>query len=638
MIVLVFTNLAGIASADEANEVANVTLYVRKQFERLDLDHDQRLSLPEFLRRQGDQLELARDFQLYDLDASGLLTRTEFASVSGLVDPSLRGKMPDPFDDLVDNAIEALDESYGGWNERPSELVNAHTFVANFIGSISPGGKRYVTGRILRQADGDADGRLSRNEAKRFLQQQLGIRWHSGPLLREPTGRTVRMDRFIDADRDQSHSLSRTEFAAARWNDSAENHYFTVHDRDDNGLISYPEYAHYAAQNFFDPVEWFRSADVNLDALIDAEELARATDESRQHLVGSTLSAFDADNDEKLSIQEYRLSMHANVNYSWQVRPVDLDRDGWLTYDEFVFNEVDFFQLQRRYYFHRLDRDVDGRLSLAEFDFQTQRPFAIHLRSVGGNESRRIYQDRDFPQCGWPSVSLDGKQILFHRCPPSGYSQARIVVMDFDGGNVRDLCDGMKPSWSPDPRRFVCARKANGDEVWIMNAETRTGQRVTDGSSPSWSPDGETIAYLHDNGVWLYDVRRGSSRQVLHREDHRYQDLGDGIAWSPDSKRVVLVANLGDSSELVILPINEGGKPRVRCTLNSPSEGNLTWKSEQEIVFCSRKANHDPARILAVSPDNDSPPIQMSQFDDQYVWKSACLTPDRKWYIAVSEN
>ncbi len=132
--------------------------------------------------------------------------------------------------------------------------------------------------------------------------------------------------------------------------------------------------------------------------------------------------------------------------------------------------------------------------------------------------------------------------------------------MDLDGSNLRDLCDGVKPSWSPDSRRFVCARTASGNEVWIMNAETRTGQRVTDGSSPSWSPDGETIAYLRDNGVWLYDVRRGNSRQVFHREDHRYQDLGDSIAWSPDSRRVAFIANLGESSELVILPIRRGRK------------------------------------------------------------------------------
>ena len=171
-----------------------------------------------------------------------------------------------------------------------------------------------------------------------------------------------------------------------------------------------------------------------------------------------------------------------------------------------------------------------------------------------------------------------------------------------------------------------------------MNVETRTGQRITDGSSPKWSPDGETVAYLQDNGVWLYDVRRGNTRQILHREDHRYQDLGDSIAWSPDSKRVVLVANIGESSELVILPISGEEKPQVRCSLNSSCEGNLAWNTDQEIVFCLRETNRDQGRMVAVSPDDDSPPKQMSQFDDQHAWKSACLTPDRKWYIAVSRN
>lgn len=637
MIALVWAGSAYTGWSDDATNT-NATVVIGQEFARLDRDQDQRLTLAEFLGGRGRQPVLERDFRLYDLDESGRLTRSEFASVSGLVDPSLRGKLPDPFDDLVDNAVAALDESYGNWNQRPNELVNAHIFVANFIGSISPGGKRYVTGRILRQADGDADGRLSRSEAKRFLQQQLGIRWHSGPLLREPTGRLVRMNRFIDADQDQSNSVSRREFSAAHWDVPSENAYFLDHDRDQNGSISYLEYAHYTAQNFFDPIEWFRGADVNLNATLDAEEIATATEPSRQHLVGSTLSGFDSDDDKQLSLQEYRVSMHANVNYSWQVRPVDTDRDGWLSYDEFVFSRVDLFQLQRRYYFHRLDSDGDGRLSLSEFNFQTQRPFAIHLISVDGKKSRQIYQDREFPICGWPSVSSDGNRVLFHRCPPSGYSQGRIVIMDLDGSNLRDLCDGMKPSWSPDGRRFACQRTTGNAEVWIMNAETLTGQRITDGSSPRWSPDGESIAYLHDHGVWIYDVRRGQIRQLHRREDHRYQDLGDAIAWSPDSKRLALIANLSESSELVILQVNKENEPRVRHAQDAASHGNLNWDPNQQIVFCLHQETGGPARIVTISPDDNLATQPMSQFDEQIAWKSACLTPDGKWYIAVSEN
>ena len=61
--------------------------------------------------------------------------------------------------------------------------------------------------------------------------------------------------------------------------------------------------------------------------------------------------------------------MHANVNYTWEAKLVDRDGDGWISYEEFAFNRVDLFQLQRRFYFHRLDRDGDQRLTVSEFEF-----------------------------------------------------------------------------------------------------------------------------------------------------------------------------------------------------------------------------------------------------------------------------
>ena len=306
------------------------------------------------------------------------------------------------------------------------------------------------------------------------------------------------------------------------------------------------EFADLAGENFFDPIEWFRAADTNLDARVDANELAAATDDTRQHLVSSTLSAFDDDDDDKLSLREYRLSMHANVNYPWETQPVDSDRDGRLSYDEFVFCEVDLFQLQRRYYFHRLDRDGDGWLSLSEFEFKTQQPFSIYLRSPSSRATRvRFIRTINTRSAVGRAVSPDGTQILFHRCPPEGCSEGRIVVMSLEGQNVRELCDGVQPSWSADGKQFACAGQAEREGVWIMSADGRSGQRIADGSAPKWSPDGETIAYLHDNGVWVYDVGRAETRQIFRRQDHRYQDLGDDIAWSPRGERVAMLGNLG---------------------------------------------------------------------------------------------
>ena len=642
---------SAVTIAEEASEIAGTSSRLRVEFARLDGNSDRRLSRAEFLQRPGRRAVLARDFDLYDFDSNQSLTSAEFAAVSGLATPLLRGRVPDPYDQLVADAVAALDQSYDHWDQRPGELVNAHTFVANFIGSISHGGKRYVTGRILRHADSDADGRLSRAEAKRFLAHQLGIRWHDGPPLREPTGRLVRFDRFLEMDEDQNEVLSQSEFYAG-WpkGDSVEQDFARL-DWDRNGAVTYPEFAHHASENYFDPIEWFRKADTNLDAKLDASEIAGAVDDSRRHLVASTFSAFDDDNDSLLSLQEYRLSMLGNVNYTWSYQPIDSNRNGQLTYDEFVFHSADLFQLQRRYYFHRLDKDENGALSLDEFEYRAQNPLSIHQVSIDGVESRQIYRSDDFPRCGWPTVSPDGKRILFHRYPRASSSgsaerreKCRIVVMNRDGTNVRDLCDGSNPSWSPDGKQFACVRKTEGAlRIWIMGADGRSGLPLERGDCPRWSPAGSTIAFQHDHGIWLYDVVRAESRQIWRREDHPYQDLGHDIVWSPDSTKLAVLASRGAVSELVILPADRSDKARVSTSqpaFRVAGRTNLNWSSDG-ILF----AAHDPGGLLALvsagavsaGADNASAPQRVTAFQGDG-WKSACLTPDGKWYIAVSNQ
>lgn len=627
--------------ADEANPIATATEHVRSEFERLDVDHDQRLSLDEFLIRGGDRRVLERDFRLYDFDADERISPAELAAVAGLTEPMWRGRLPDPYDQLTADAVAALDQSYDDWQQRPGEQVNAHSFVAKFIASISDGGPLFVTGRLIVQADRDADGQISRLEAKHFLQQQLGVSWYDGPPLREPTGRLVRLDRFLAVDQDRDNQLSRDEFLAHWWNRSSAEEDFLLNDRDGNGQVSYAEFAHPASANYFDPIEWFRRADTDLDAMLDADELAAASDRSRRHLVASTLAAFDDDDNGKLSLQEYRLSMHANVNYSWHALPLDLDRDGRLSYGEFVFNNVDLFQLQRRYFFHRLDRDGDGRLSSTEFDFRKQTADTIQLRSATGSDSRRLYQDDRYPHAGWPSVSPNGLKILFQRGGSGDGVDGRIAVIGMDGRGLRELCDGSHPSWSADGQRFACTRRVDGEEIWIISADGYSGQPIADGRAPAWSPDGESIAYLHDNGLWIYDVRRGQTREIFRREDHRYRDLGDDLAWSPDSGRLALLGNRDESAELVIFEAAAAAagqpKPRIRFRFPTPCGADLSWSQQQGIILSRRDAERPRTQLLSINPDDQSDPRRIGAFGSGVDWKSACVTADGKWYIAVSK-
>jgi hypothetical protein len=628
------------ANADELAGMAEAGSSIRAEFQRLDLDADRKLRWDEFRSIPGDPRVRQRDFRLYDFDESGFLTQSEFACVSGLVEPHLRGTMPDPIDVLVEDAVAALDESYDHWDRRPQELVSAHTFVSNFLASISPGRKRFVTGRIIGQADRDADGRVSRTEAREFLEQQLGVRLRSGPPLREATGRVVRYDRFLATDDDRNGVLTRSEFIRSWWNPASASQDFDSADRDGNGHVTFEEYAHPRSNHYFDPVEWFRHADQDMDARLSGTELAASTEPERKHLVMSTLRAFDTDGDELLTLHEYRASMLASYNYPWHRRPPDQDRDGELSYDEFAVDLGEQFQLQRWYFFHRLDANRDGRLSLAEFAFRPLEPVSIWAFATSGKSSRLLYRSPEFPECGWPSISPDGSQLLLHQIPLSGPVDSQIVSVSLDGDHVRVLGKGIRPSWSPDGDFFVCERRSRDAGIWIIDAGGRSGRRISAGSAPRWSPDGRSIAFLKDNGVSIYDLETDESRTVLLREDHPYQDLGNDVAWSPDGMHLAVLGNFAATSQLLIVSSRgpQAGEVRVRYSFDTALRGQLHWTAGNSILLGVRDAKSGEITLLRVETDGENSPKPVDQFSEISGVRSACVTPDGQWYVAVVEQ
>ena len=627
--------------AEDFAGMAEATARIRSQFRRLDANGDMQVDLDEFQSLVGDTVAGQRDFRLFDFDSNGRLSRAEFACWPEVAEAHLRGTMPDPLEDLIDDAVTALDESYDQWDWRPDELVSAHAFVSNFLASISPEKKRFVTGRIVNQADSNADGRISRFEAKHFLEQQLGLRLHHGSPLREPTGRLVRYDLYLAMDEDHDGAIDQAEFLEGWWKPLLAQETFNAIDRDRNGRVTYDEYVLPLAPTYFDPIAWFRDSDTDLNARLSRDELELAVESSRRHLAESAVRAFDDDQDGELSLREYRCSMIGSFNYPWDRRPLDQDRDGMLSYDEFVFDDVDLFQLQRWYFFHRLDLDKDGRLSLGEFEFRPLAPLSIRAYSTKQDQSRLVYQNREFPDCGWPSVSPDGTQILLHECPTSTPTKGRIVSITLDRMYARVICDGIQPSWSADGEQFVCARRSRTEsEIWILDAGGRRGRRVAAGKSPKWSPDGRFIAFLHDNGLSILDIEAGEIRQILLREDHPYQDLGSDIAWSPDSQRLAALGNFAATSQLLILPVDlaKRGQVRIRYSFDVRCQSNLNWTDRDGVLLGVRDLKSHETRLISVSPDSDEEPNRVDRLGDKVGCRSACLTPDGKWYITVVEE
>src|SRR5690606_31794691 len=119
-----------------------------------------------------------------------------------------------------------------------------------------------------------------------------------------------------------------------------------------------------------------------------------------------------------------------------------------MSFDEFRFGDF-HAELLRLFYFHRFDTNSDGTLSRKEFPFRMQPPRNFHLLAADGSEFRRLYANDEYPHCGSPAVSPDGKTIAFDgRTGGKSLCEQRILMMSIDGTGFRDVCEGLMPTWS----------------------------------------------------------------------------------------------------------------------------------------------------------------------------------------------
>ncbi len=613
---------------------------VKTAFDAADANHDRLLSIEEYVAGDGDPDVRRRDFRLFDIDGNGRLSAAEFAAIPGLVPASERGAIPDPFDHLFDAAQAAMRMSLKQARQRPAAGVPAPTFVLLVLGTISPDGSQRMDGRWTAQADVDGDGHVIRTEAERFLEIHLGIRSPSGELLRRPNGRVVALGRFQRIDTNRNQMLERDEFLQGR-DGELDRQKFDAADHNRDGVLSFDEFRSPAGPGMDDPVEWFRNADKNLDGLIDVAEAEQATVESRRALVSPSFRAFDEDEDGKLSLDEYRLSMLGNPVAAWEKMPQDADNNHLLSFQEFLFPAAQC-ELLRLFYFHRLDRNGDKQLTMPEFPFRTPPPNMFHLLAADGSEFRQLYANKEYPHCGSPAVSPDGQTIAFDgRKGGESLRAQRILMMSIDGTDFRDVCEGLMPTWSKDGKQFACSRFKPRSGIWIIDADGSNARRIADGWAAQWSPDGRTIAFTRNNGVWAYDVESEAIREVLSAADHPYRSVYWNMCWSPDSRRLLFKARTDRGADLVSIRMT-GDDPDLKVHDSgdrSISEDSAWSPDGKRVVFCKESPEAGEKMLYEFDPAKDDPPKLVEGMGRSLTYRSGgCFTPDGKWLIVATKE
>lgn len=105
--------------------------------------------------------------------------------------------------------------------------------------------------------------------------------------------------------------------------------------------------------------------------------------------------------------------------------------------------------------------------------------------------------------------------------------------------------------WAPDGRSVLLP---NTHDLVLIRLPEKTRVRLTDDQAeerdPAFSPDGETIAYLKNGNLHVFDLRRnreipltrhGTDALLIGRFDWVYEEefhIRTGFAWSPDSRSI----------------------------------------------------------------------------------------------------
>lgn len=608
---------------------------VTKEFSKADGNRDGRLSQEEFLVDRGPAEIAKRDFRLFDLNTDGALSVQEFWSIPPATTPEVRGPLPDPMQILVGQMMTALDKSLNNWHENPKVEVDVHGLAS----ALTQRFQKYGMQPNVSELDPDGSGKVTRDEARRFLEIQFGVRRHDGKLLRLPTGRVVNYMLFLYVDLDKNDVLDRTEFTQRSYGDpNGVAGEFEKVDVDKNGKLSFDEWCLVPGRGVNDPVMEFRQLDTNLDAFVDPKELVAGTPDWKQPIRDSVFPAFDLNLDGKLSLTEYQLTMPANMVLQWQTPLSDTDGDGLLSFMEFRFEPM-LFPLLRATYFLRLDRNGNGILDPGEFPYKRKAEDEFFVMNSDGTGWKSLYRYEGHSACGSPTVSPDGKFLAFDAWVNNQQGASAICVMKLEGGEPEEVYLGMMPSWSNDGTKLACSRSSPASGAWLVDVSGENDKQVAAGWGAQFSPDGRKLVFTEGTQLRLHDMEQAVAETILDGLEFGYQRIFWNAGWSPDGKRVCFKAVKADGTNHVASVNTTGNEPELKVHYAGKNAVNadFAWHpTEDRVIYAMFCAERGFTQLYEFNPKTDAAPTLVKGQDAGRNNTDACWTPDGKRLIVIS--
>jgi hypothetical protein len=238
---------------------------------------------------------------------------------------------------------------------------------------------------------------------------------------------------------------------------------------------------------------------------------------------------------------------------------------------------------------------------------------------------------------GSPEWSPDGRQIALDVSTGST-TTSKIVLVNADGGDVKDLGLGCMPSFSRDGGRIVISHPGQGI---VMMKSDGTGREVIDGSGwgSQWSPDGKSIACLKGANITLLDVETRQSRQLLVGEAAtRYSSLYWSLGWSNDSRFIGFKAQRrdGNKPELCVVEV-ASSEIKVLHADASTMAVDFMWSPDNEqLVVSFHNPDVQGPQLYSINRKNPGPPQLLPAQPPHYKSHGYAWSRDGKKIVIAS--
>lgn len=179
--------------------------------------------------------------------------------------------------------------------------------------------------------------------------------------------------------------------------------------------------------------------------------------------------------------------------------------------------------------------------------------------------------------------------------------------------------------WAPDSKRIVYSSDRNGSHQLFLydvskNAETQLTRGAETDSSPHWSPDGKLVAFIRGGRkLMVIDPANSEEREVTTASFSLPPvEPPRPIAWSPDNKWIAFTAT-GERGfrNVSVVPVAGGTAIRASYLPNSGTS-TVSWSPDGKYILFDTGQRTETGRIARIDLVPRTPRFREDQFRDLF--------------------